>query len=118
VETVSGSLPDPAQLLVCGLRHAGLDELGVDSPFVQVVVDVDDIGLARREAEHLAATSAEQKSRKRLLDRLRGALEALDRVVLALERGLAAGEELLADRDRLGEPLDPNAGAAERHARR
>src|SRR5436190_16597921 len=53
----------------------------------------------------------------RLLDRQRVALEAFDRVVLALEGELAAGEELLDDRDRLGEPVDPSAGAVVRDAR-
>ena len=83
VETVTGSLLHPGQLLVGRGGHACAHHLAVDAAFLQVVVDVDDVGLARRDAQHLPSPTPQQDRRVRLLHRLRGALEVFDLVVLA-----------------------------------
>src|SRR5207244_335766 len=66
--------------------------------------------------EHLATAASEQERGMWLLHGTWCALESVDRVVLALERELAPGEELLDDGHRLREPLDPRARRIERHA--
>ena len=75
--------------------------------------EIHGIGLARRQREEAKAIASDDDRRMRPLDGKRMDRVAGDAVVLAGEVDLGPAEQALDDRNRLGEPLDPDASSIE-----
>ena len=111
---VAGGLAHPSELLV-GRRdvHVRCVRRVVRRAAAQVGVDADDVGLARREGQHLATAATDDDRRVGALRRLGLPVEISDPVVLAGERERPVGHQPLQHRDRLCEPRDPHPGWVE-----
>src|SRR6516162_4547708 len=91
--------------------------LGPTQPVLEVGVDADDVGFPSGDAEHAAATAADDERRMRMLHGLGRPLVARDGVVLALEGERPVGHQPLDDGDALLETVQAHAGRVVGHAR-
>src|SRR6266581_186844 len=79
----------------------------------EVAVDADDVGLACREGQHALAPAADDDRRVWSLHGLRLTVEAVDPVVLAVERQRAVGPQPFEHGERLGQAVDAHASGVE-----
>ena len=79
-------------------------------------VDADDVRVLCRDLQHLRTARADEDRRVRLLHRLGQTVQAVDRVVLALEAVRAGRPQSLVDVERFDHPSDAHAVAFLRDA--
>src|SRR3954465_8587813 len=85
LESGAGGGADPLELLFGGGVGRVRSRAGVDDAATQVDIQTDDVRMARRERQNLAASAPDEDRRPRLLKRFRSAVERGHPVVVALE---------------------------------